>query len=157
MIERAATEFEKAGVDVGLARVGERGRLEIRALDQPDAAPERQYRLQIVFRAIEVSLQRDARSFKALTHFPEQCQRSIEVRRAFHVDPDEVVPRFCTTRQSLQVGQADRLVEIETELRRLDGNLRSQTRGCDAVEGVEIMPRDFVGISRTREIFPKLG
>ena len=81
----------------------------------------------------------------------EQIERRIDVGRALHVDPDEVVALGRAIDEPLQVAEAELLVEIEPELRRLHRDLRVETGGLHLIEHVEIMLRDLFGfVDRVR-------
>ena len=128
--QQAARQRVEVFVDVGFLRIRDRRRFEVRALDQPDRRAERHQRFDVVLRAIQIRLQRDADSRRSRARAAEQIERRIDVGRALHVDPDEVVALAGAIDQPLQVAEAQLLVEIEPELRRLDRDLRPQARAA---------------------------
>ena len=76
----------------------------------------------------------------------------IDVRRALHVDPEEVVALLGALDQPIEVAVAQRRIQVEPELRRLDGDLRVEPRGRDLVEHVEVVSGDLLGLLDARDV-----
>ena len=87
---------------------------------------------------------------------PEQVDRRIDVRRAFHVDPDEVVALGRAIDQPLQVVEAQFLVQIEAELRRFHRHLRPQPRGFHLVDHGQIVLSHLLRLVHAGEVLAEL-
>ncbi len=126
--EQPAREREEVLVHVPLAREGDRGRLEIRPFHEPYRGAEREQAFDVVRRATEIRLQRDAHARRSLAQLTEQIDGAIDVGRTLHVEPDEVARGFGVGHQLLQLLTGEIGVDVEPEVRRFDGDLRVQTR-----------------------------
>jgi hypothetical protein len=80
-------EGMEAVVDVATGAVGDRGRLVVGALDQPDGRSQRQQALHIGSGPPQVRLEADADAVVGRPQPLVQLQRGFHVGRAFHVDP----------------------------------------------------------------------
>ena len=76
-----------------------------------------------------------------------QLERRIDVGRALHVDPEEVAAPLGPLEDALEVALAQRAIEIEAELRRLDRDLRVEPGRRNLVEHVEVVLRDLLGFA----------
>jgi hypothetical protein len=81
-----------------------------------------------------------------------QLEGRIDVPRILHVDPQVVVSLICPLEQPIQVPLAESSIEIETELRGLDGDLRVESGRGHSVEGIQVMQRHGFGLVRGREV-----
>ena len=67
------------------------------------------------------------------------------------------LPR-CSARaiEALEIAFAQRAIEIEAELRGLDGDVRVETRRGNPIEHVEIVPRHLLGLVDARRVLAEL-
>ena len=154
--QQAAGERVEVLVDVGLLRIGDRRLLEIGAFDEADGGSQRKQRLDVLRRPIEVRLERDSDPMRSGARSREQVDRRIDVGRAFHVDPDEAVALGRAIDQPLQVLEAQFLVQIEAELRRLHRHLRPQPRGFHLVDHGQIVLSHLLRLVHAREVLAEL-
>ena len=82
----------------------------------------------------------------------EQLERRIDVGRALHVDPEEVVALLGALEQPIEIALAQRAIEIEPELRRLDRDVRVEPGRRDLVEHLEVVLRDLLGFLGVRQV-----
>ena len=98
------------GVDVGLVRVGDRLRLQVRALDEAKVRCEVEQRLEIVGCPVEVRLEHRADVVEARFAQPSiDAERRVDELRLLHVDPDERP----LLEQAAQVLEGQLLVDVE--------------------------------------------
>ena len=120
------------------------------------AAPSGDQRLDVLRRSIEVRLERDADARGLRARALEQRDRRIDVRRALHVDPEEVLVLLGARHEPVEVPLAQRRIEIEAELRRLDRDVRVEPGCGHAIEHVEIVQGDLLGFLDVRQVFSEL-
>src|SRR5262245_47254066 len=114
--EQPAGESIELLVDVRLLRQRDGRGFEVGALDQADGRPERDERFDILRSSMEIRLQRDANPRRSLARPPKQLDGGVDVWRALHVDPDEVVARGRVIDQPLKISKAEICVEIQAKL-----------------------------------------
>ena len=144
-------------VDLGLLSVRDVGRFEICTFDETDRRTERQQRLDITRRAIQIGLKRDANLRRPRARAPEQLQRRIDAGRALHVDPHEVTALGGTVHQPLQVPVTEFFVEIEAELRRFDRDLRVDSGRVHFLEHVQVVFGHPFGFVDAGEVLAEVG
>src|SRR5581483_4628955 len=116
------------GVDVRLARVRDVGGLEVRTLDDAQVRTQRKERGQVVLAAVQVRLQHRPDGFEALLSQPAiAAQRRVDEGRLLHVDPDEGPEALRVLYEPLDVRVRELLVELEAEMRELEGDIRAQS------------------------------
>ena len=116
------------------------------ALDDPDRGAERDQRLDVLGGAVaDTPESRSPMRAVFARACAIQLEGRIDVRRALHVDPQEVAALLGPLDQPIEVALAQRAIEIEPELRRLDGDLRVEPGRRDLVQHVEVVLRDFLG------------
>src|SRR5687767_15231714 len=133
------------------------GWLEIGALDDADRRTERQQRFDVLRGPIEVGLERQAYTPRFGAGAAVEVERRIDITRVLHVDPQQVVPLIGAFEQPVHVALAQAAIEIQTELRRLDRNLRVESRSIDLVEHLQVMPRDLLRFFGPGKVLAKRG
>ena len=139
-------------VDIGLLRIRDVRRLEIRALDDADCRPERDHRLDVFRRPEEIRLNRDPDAGALRARALEDLDGRVDVRRALHVDPHEVAELLGALDQSVHVALAETAIEIEAELGRLDRDVGVEPGRLHLVEHLEVVQRDFLEFLGCRQV-----
>ena len=89
-----------------------------------------------------------------------EFERGIDVCALLHVDPESLLSGGrCgagTLDQLREIRETEFAVEIEAQLRQLDGNFRWQVRVADAIEQIEIMRGDALRFGALGNIFAEL-
>ena len=133
-------------VDVGLLRIRDVRRLEVGALDDADGRPERDHGLDVFRRADRGTPGSRCRRRALLARERlNSLDGRIDVRRPLHVDPHEVAELLGALDQPIHVALAERAIEVEAELRRLDRDVRVEAGRRHLVEHLEVVLRDFLG------------
>jgi len=107
-------ERQVVRVDFLLGREGDRARLGVRAFDKPDRRFQRHQPGNILDRAVEVGLERDAGAGVVEPQPAIQVQCRLGVGAPFHVDPQEALGLRSGSSQLLQVRVGGCCVDIET-------------------------------------------
>src|SRR5436309_6909499 len=97
--------------------------LAVRALHEADARAGGEQPLQVLRGPEEVGLHADADVGVPGPHAAGQVERRVHVARLLHVDPDEVAEGGRPLGEGAHVGETARGIDVEPELRRLDGYL----------------------------------
>ena len=133
------------GVDVGLVWVGNRLRLQVRALDEAEVRCEVEQRLEIVGRSVEVGLEHGADVVESRLAQPaEDAERRVDELRLLHVDSDERP----LLEQAAEVLEGQLLVDVEAEVRELQRHIRLQPFRGNAVDHLPVGRDDRVGLCR---------
>jgi hypothetical protein len=83
----------------------------------------------------------------------EERDRAVHVRRAFHVEPQEVPGGHGLIRDLHEVAKAHLDVLVETELRWFHRDHRVETRRFHLVDHPQVVVRDFVRLLDADEVF----
>ncbi len=142
-------------VHIPLARVGHFGGLEIGSLDDPDCRPQWEQRLEVVRGAEQISLERQTHPVRAGSRAAVERERPVHVRGALHVDPEEVAVRVGARKQAVQMPFAERRIEVEPELRRLDRYLRVEAGRGHRLEHFHVVVGNALSLFRRREVLAK--
>ena len=143
--EGSLDEPDVGDVDVALLRIGDRGRLQVRALDDAEVRLERKKALEVVARAQQVRLEdRPNVVVAALAQAHERPERGLEVLRLLHVDADERAQAPGMGNEPLHVRVCDLLVEGEPEVGQLERDVGPQLLGGDPIEDPYVL-RDHRG------------
>jgi hypothetical protein len=142
--------------DVGLSGKRDVWRLEIRAFHQPDGRSQRQERLEVFLRAMQVRLNRDTDGRGTLARALEQVERAIDIRRALHVDPHEAAALTGPLDQAQKILKTALRIEIQPQLRRLHRNLGVEAGLPDPVQRFEVMTGDVGGLVCARHVLAQL-
>ena len=127
--ERPLEQPPVGGVDVGLLRVGDVGRLEVGALHEAQVRCEREQRLEVVRRPVEVRL-KDAADVlaAALTEPAVDAERRVDDARVLHVDPHEVAALGRVVDERAHVLVCQLLVDQEPQVGQLDRQVGPSSR-----------------------------
>ena len=82
-------------------------------------------------------------------------ERAVDMRRALHVDPEEVAECVGSVEKRDEMAPAERFVEVQAELGGLDGDLRVESGRLHTRHDIEIVRRDLVGFRRLGQVFAK--
>ncbi len=125
----AERSFEQPGVgavDVALLAMRHAGRLEVRAFAETKVRPEREERLEIVRRPVEIRLKHEADVVGAApAQPPVEAKSAVDVPRLLHVHADEVRVTCCDATERREVLVRHLVVQAEAEVRRLHGEIRT--------------------------------
>ena len=105
---------------------------------------------------MEIRLQRDADARRSLAELTKQIECAIDVGRALHVEPDEVVRGFGVAHQLLQLLTGESGVDVEPEVRRFDGHLRVQAAGADRVHHRHVVSGHGSGVLDLGHVLPEM-
>src|SRR5260221_1276979 len=126
-------------VHVGLARVGNRGRFQVRALHQAHACLACDQRLNVLRRAIEHRLDYRAHVVVVVVQLRDDLEGRLRVVGAFHVYPHEDVELAGTLQHAHEVGARLRRADIQPKRRQLDRDVGISRAGGDTVEDLDVV------------------
>jgi len=140
---------KEGGLDLGGRPVDNIVGLPVAALDEPDAGASLEKSIEIVSVVAEIGLHDDANPLGSvpIAHLLEQPDRPVRVARLLHIDPDEAadVPR--DVQDASELGPAQVLIDVQTDLGELDGNVGLQPRLVGGAQGLDgtVSGRDGLG------------
>ncbi len=91
-----------------------------------------------------------------LAQLAEQLQRGRGVGRAFHVDPQPAAVGAGRVGERAQVADAQLGIDIEAQLRRLDGDLALHPAGLDALERDHVMRQHGIGFGLVGDVLAQV-
>ncbi len=144
-------------VDVAPASERDRGRLGVRALDQPEGAGLGQQHLEVIGRAVEVGLDAEADVRVGGAHLAVQVDRGLRVGASLHVDPDDAASAGGVACERGEVRGGAFAAEIEAEVRQLEGDVRGQASLPDAVEHHAVVVDDLRGDVGAGDVLAEAG
>ena len=129
-------QLDVVGIDFFLAGKCDLRGLFVGALDQADAAADAQQVPDILFAPVEIGLNDGSHGIGFRAGLLDDAKRSIGICRTFHIDAHEISQFRRAPRHDAQLVRAELVAEIEAQMRQLEGNIRVEVFGCDAVERV---------------------
>ena len=146
---------QEVRVDLGRRSIADRAGLVIGALDEADGRPMREEALDVGCSASQVRLQRDADVVVLRHEGLGEVHRGLGVGRALHVDPEPGAAGRAPLGEGVAALEAGLEVQVEPELRGLDGDLDRAAgvgRGHVVLEDGLIVGRDLVGLGIRRDV-----
>src|SRR5829696_2218977 len=135
-------ESRVRGVDVDLARHRHLRRLEVRALYDPQVRVQRQERLEVARRAVQVRLEDGPDVVEAcLAQPPVRAQRRVDVPRLLHVDADEGAAAARVLDEPEHVRVRELLVDVEAEVGELQRHVAAQPLVGEPVDDRNVLRR----------------
>src|ERR1700683_475037 len=115
----------------------------IRALYQSHGRCDRNQRIEIFFRAVEIGLYANSHVWMGLARAAIKLQRRVHIGTLLDIDPQSF---FCRRvfDQLCKISETEFLVQIETELREFYGDFSRKVRIANLIEDIEIMFGDFL-------------
>ena len=149
LVEERVERREEAAADlVGIVE-GDRERLDVDALAEPDVGEARD----VGERPPQVGLEHDPDVLvPGRANLAIELQRRVGHRGVLHVDPHEVAARGRVGEQRLEVRAADLGAELEPEARQLHRDVRVEPLALDPLERGVVGGRDLAGLGRGRDL-----
>lgn len=143
------------GVDIGFFRVGDGGRFLIGALDEANAAASGDEVRGVLLGAIKIGLEDRADGIAFRAHALAERNGARGVSRGFHIDANEIMLGSRMLDDFLEEGFAERLADVEAELRELERNVGVEFFGGDAVEHGDVSFGGAAGFGFAGNAFTK--
>jgi hypothetical protein len=106
---------------------------------------------------VQVGLDCDSDPIRLRARPTKQLESRIDVGRAFHVDPEEVVALGRPFHQPVEVLLAHPAVQVEAELCRLHRDVRVEPHSRHTVQHVQIMLRHLLGFGGIGDVLTEPG
>lgn len=136
LVEQEAGEAGVAGVDVVFPGPGDGGGLFVGALAEPDGDAEGVEAAEIVVRAVEIGLEDGAKAVVGGVKVLDDAEGGSDVLAGLHVDFDAGLDGAGLEEDGLDIGAAEGIGDIESELGELDGDGGAEGGAGDGVEGI---------------------
>ena len=130
-------------------------RFPVRALHEPDGRAHREQVRDVLGRSMEVRLDAHAGVLELLAEPPVDREGRIDVGNRLHVEEQMLAEGGGALREAAQSLERLLRVEVQTQVRRLHGDLGVETSPFDQVEEPEVVLRDGIGVGRALDVLPQ--